>query len=139
VRVRGRPLLLWVLVALLGQLAVRALAGGTALVLAPSGRLVGLSREPLAATPFGDFLVPGLVLVVMFGVAPAVVSYGLVARRPWAWRAAVGAGVALLVWLLVEVAVGFVRSTVALNLGTAVGILALAARRAVGDDLRRSP
>ncbi len=133
--IRGRPASLWVLLALLGQLSARALAGGAALIADPTGALVGLPREPLGATPVGDFLVPGLVLALAFGVGSAVVCYGLVARREWARRGAVAVGLALLVWILVEVAVGFVRATVPLNLGTAVGVLALAARRSVRDDL----
>lgn len=129
---------LWLLLGVLGQLSVRALAGGTALVVAPSGRLVGLSREPLATTPVGDFLLPGLVLLVAFGATPAVVCYGLAARRPWARRGAVAVGLALLVWILVEAVVGFARATVLLNLVTAVGVVGLAARRAVREDLRGS-
>jgi hypothetical protein len=65
---------------LLGQLSVRAAIGGVALLVAPSGALVGLSPGPLDATPVTDFFVPGLVLLVAFGLVPSVVCYGLYIR-----------------------------------------------------------
>lgn len=136
-----RPLVHWLLVVALGQLSVRALAGGVALILAPSGALVGLSVGTLDGTPFADFLVPGIVLAMAFGLAPAVSCYALHTGRWWGWLAAAGVAVALVVWVLVEVAVGFTRPTVYLNLGTAAAVLVLAAhpviRRAETDAVAR--
>jgi len=133
-RIRGRPAILWVLLAVLGQLAVRAAIGGGALLLAPSGEIVGLSSAPLHRTPFGDFLVPGIILFVVFGLAPAVVCYALYTRRWWGWATSVGVAVAMLVWVLVEVNVGFARPTIYLNLATAGAILVLAIHPAVRHD-----
>jgi hypothetical protein len=135
-RIRDRPATLLVLLAMLGQLSVRALIGGAALLIAPSGRIVGLSTAPLDGTPFGDFLLPGIVLSTVFGIAPAVVCYALYTRRRWGWLARVGIGVALLVWIVVEVVVGFDRPTIYLNLGTAGAIVLLASRRSIrqGDS-----
>jgi uncharacterized membrane protein (UPF0136 family) len=129
-----RPLVHWLLVAALAQLSVRAVAGGVALVVAPSGALVGLSTGTLDGTPFADFLVPGAVLAVVFGLTPAVACYALHRGRWWGWLAAIGLAVALVVWVLVEVAVGFARPTVYLNVGTAVAVLVLAVHPAVRRD-----
>lgn len=134
--VRSRPLSIWVLILLLGQLSVRAFAGGGALLVAPSGTLVGLPTGPLRSTPFSDFFVPGLVLLLVFGVLPASVCYGLYAHRRWAWSGAITVALALLVWITVEVAVGFSRPTFYLNLGTAIAIGGVAAYPAVRRDLR---
>jgi len=101
------------------------------LLMAPSGGIVGLSTAPLDEAPFGDFLVPGVVLLGMFGLVPAVVCYTLYTRRRWGWLASVGVAVALLIWVLVEVAIGFDRPTIYLNLGTAGAILVLASRPSV--------
>ncbi|AUG47134.1 hypothetical protein BVU17_06175 [Haloarcula taiwanensis] len=117
----------WLLVLLLGQLSVRALVGGAALLTAPAGTLVGLPPGPLDNTPFDTFLVPGLVLFVVFGLTAAVVCYGAYATRRWARPAAVGVAVALLAWVAVEVSVGFSRPTVLLNVGTGIGVLGLVA------------
>lgn len=130
-RLRDRPLGHWLLVAALAQLSVRALAGGSALVADPSGGLVGLSTATLDGTPFGDFLVPGLVLAGVFGLLPAVAAAALLARPWWGWFASTVVAVALVVWVLVEVAAGFVRPTVALNLGTAAAIAVLAVHLSV--------
>jgi hypothetical protein len=134
--VRGRPRSVWLLVFLLGQLSVRASIGGVALLVAPSGALVGLSPGPLDATPFADFFVPGLVLLVAFGLVPSVVCYGLYTRRRWAWPTATVVALALLAWVVVEVAVGFARPTVSLNVVTAVGIGGVALHPAVRRDCR---
>jgi len=131
-----RPLVHWLLVAALAQLSVRALAGGVALVVDPSGGLVGLSTGTLNGTPFADFLVPGVVLAVAFWFPPVVACYALHTGRWWGWLAAAGVAVALVVWVLVEVAVGFARPTVYLNLGTAAAVLLLAAHPAVRRDGR---
>ena len=133
-RLRGRPAILWVLLAVLGQLAVRAAIGGVALLMAPSGEIVGLSSAPLDRTPFGDFLVPGSILLVVFGFVPAVVCYALYTRRWWGWITSVGVAVAMLVWVLVEVTIGFDRPTIYLNLVTAGAILVLAVHPSVRHD-----
>jgi hypothetical protein len=134
--VRGRPRSFWLLVLLLGQLSVRASIGGVALLVAPSGTLVGLPAEPLTNTPVGNFFVPGLVLLLLFGLLPSVVCYGLYTRRQWAWPAAITVALALLAWVVVEVAVGFSRPTVYLNVGTTIGIVGVARYPAVRSDLR---
>ncbi|MDB2240309.1 hypothetical protein SAMN06266787_102300 [Halorubrum ezzemoulense] len=134
--VRGRPISFWLLLLLLGQLSVRALAGGTALLVAPSGELVGLSTGPLDNAPIENFLLPGFALFLVFGLASSVVCYGLYTRRRWAWSGAIGVALALLVWVVVEVAVGFARPTRYLNVATAVGIAGVALSPAVRADRR---
>ena len=133
-RIRSRPVSLWLLLLLLGQLSVRALIGGTALLVAPSGKLVGLSTGPLDSTPVKDFFLPGLILFALFGLASSFVCYGLFTRRRWAWSGAIGVALALLVWVIVEVVVGFSRPTVYLNIGTAIAIVGAALHPAVRSD-----
>ncbi|MFC7116515.1 hypothetical protein ACFQH2_18380 [Natronoarchaeum sp. GCM10025703] len=93
--------------------------------------MVDLSAAPLDGTPFGDFLVTGFILFVVFGVVPAVVCYALYTRRWLGWLTGVGVAVAMLIWVVVEVAVSFDRPTIYLNLGTAGAILMLASRPSV--------
>ncbi|WP_435186473.1 hypothetical protein [Halobellus sp. EA9] len=99
-----------------------------------SGKIVGLSSAPLDGTPFENFLVPGLILFVVFGLVPAVVCYGLYTRRRWGWTTSVGVAVAMLVWVFVEVVVGFDRPTIYLNLATAGAIVVIAVHPAVRHD-----
>lgn len=125
VPLRGRPLSHWALLATLGQLAARAFVGGFALVVDPSGDLVTASPAPLAETPIDDFLLPGIVLVALFGVSPVLAGYCLHAGRQRGRVAAAAIGVALAIWVGVEVALGFARPTRSLNLATAIAVLAL--------------
>lgn len=99
---------------------------------------MGLPVGPLDNTPFGNFFVPGLVLLLLFGLLPSVVSYGLYTRRKWAWPAAIAVALALLVWVLIEVAVGFSRPTIYLNVGTSIGIMGVAVYPAVRSELREA-
>ncbi|TKX86033.1 hypothetical protein EXE43_10510 [Halorubrum sp. SS5] len=138
-RPRGRHPETLALIAVLAQLSARALVGGAALIAAPSGRIVGLSTDALDRTPFGDYLVPGIVLFAVFGVGSGAVCYGLYAGRERAPAAAAAVGLALLGWLAVEALAGFDRPTLWLNLATAVAAVALATRPAVRDDGREAP
>jgi hypothetical protein len=84
-------------------LGLGALAGGGALVLAPDGSLLGMPLATLDGTPFGSFLVPGLILFWVLGVAPLVSATLGVARRPIAPLTTVVVGVALVIWISVQV------------------------------------
>lgn len=97
------PLGLWVY--LLGALflAVTALYGGGMLVLDPTGGSVGMPVEWLDGTPFSDYLLPGLVLFGVLGVGALAVVLWLLLRWPGARYAAVGLGVALVGWIVVQV------------------------------------
>ncbi|QCC47934.1 hypothetical protein [Halobellus limi] len=122
---RGRSIGVGLLIVALGQLSVRAVLGGSALLLDPSGSVVGLSVGTLSGTPFRSFLVPGALLLVVFGLVPAAVAAALYEGQRWGRPAAVTVAVALVGWVAVEVAVGFDRPTAYLNLATAAALVAL--------------
>ena len=86
----------------------------------------------LEGSPFGDFLVPGLILLVVLGLFPLVVLYGLSRRYQWAWWLAVAVGVGLVIWITTEVSLlgylpgaGIVLQTVFGLVGVAIIALAL--------------
>jgi len=96
--------------------ALSGLAGGVALVIDPSGGVLRMPVSALRSGPFTDFLVPGLILLLVLGVFPAAVAVALW-RRPrwsamagperafgehWSWVGAGVVGVGLLIWLAVE-------------------------------------
>ena len=55
-------------------LGLGALFGGGALILAPDGHLLGMPVKLLAGSPFPSFLVPGIILFGLIGVAPLMAA-----------------------------------------------------------------
>ncbi len=69
-----------------------------------------------------DYILPGIFLLVVMGLAPLLLTYGLLARlkwrwaerlsrsseHHWAWTGTLGLSVTLVVWLIVqELLIGF--------------------------------
>lgn len=132
-----RNTLLW----LLALLGLGALGGGGLLVVAPSGRLLGMPLLLLAGSPFTDFLVPGIVLFTVLGVAPCLLVVALL-KKPtsrwaerlncfddmhWAWTGSIYVAFALIGWIQMEMvflnAVSWLHTV---YMGWAVAILLVA-------------
>lgn len=118
-------MLRWTLVGVLGQLAVRAVLGGTVLVLDPSGEAVGRSTDLLDPLPIGDFRLPGLVLLTVFGLGSVATGVAVAQRRPSAWIAGTVVGAGLLCWIGLQWALGSAGLTTALNAATGAAAIAL--------------
>ena len=86
-------------------LSVGALAGGFVLILAPRGEIMPLPVSALAGSPFETYLGPGLILFGVLGLGPLVAARLTWLRHPWAPVAAFIVGVALLIWVAVEIAI----------------------------------
>lgn len=112
-----RPVAVTALVVLLSLLGIGATVSAAALIVAPDGHLIQLPQSLLANAPFTNFLVPGILLFLFIGVYPLVVAYSIW-RQPdwrwpdtinpfrsfhWSWAASLAAGVALLVWITVQI------------------------------------
>jgi len=110
-----RPLTLWPLLVLLLFLGLGGLYGGFAMLTDPTGGSLQLT-EVLPLLPVSNYILPGLFLAVVMGVAPLFLAYGLLARpvwnrlrrlsrwsgHHWAWTGTVAFGVTLALWLLVQ-------------------------------------
>jgi hypothetical protein len=100
-----RPATVWILLILLVVQGLGGLAGGLSLTLAPDGSIMKMSTSLLDGSPFHDFLIPGLILMLVLGVLPLVAAVGLWLRRRWAWYASFVVGCGLMIWILVEVTI----------------------------------
>jgi peptidoglycan/LPS O-acetylase OafA/YrhL len=81
------------------------LVGGIGLVADPSGAFFQFPETWLDGSPFGDYLIPGLILLVVLGAGPLIALVAVWRRLPWARRAAQLVGVGLIVWIAVEVVI----------------------------------
>ena len=113
---RSRPVTVYVLLALLVVLGLWGLVGGIGMLMDPSGEGMGLDVSLLTSVPVNDFLIPGLILLTVFGVLPLLAAYGMWAFSNWAllqrlnpwpdyhwsWSWARVIGVLLLLWIVLE-------------------------------------
>jgi hypothetical protein len=118
----------YILMFLLLFQSITAIAGGWGLVSNPSGSNLGFSVTMLEHSPFPDFLIPGLFLLVVLGIGPAVIFYGLI-KKPkfrlaeminiyknyhWSWTFSYYLGIVLVLWI--DIQVYFLRETSILHL-----------------------
>jgi hypothetical protein len=83
--------------------AIGGIPAGVAMIADPIGN-IGLSVDLLEGTPFGDYLIPGLILAVVLGVFPLIVFFGLLLRYRWSWWLSLAVGGGLVIWIATEVA-----------------------------------
>ena len=102
---------------LLSFLGLSALGGGGALILSPSGKLLGgLPLSILERSPFHDFLIPGIILFLVLGLVPCLLVFALLRKREnkiaeyfnffkgmhWAWSFSIYVAFSLIIWIQVE-------------------------------------
>ena len=64
-------------------LGIGAVFGGTVLVIDPSGGLLNMPTTMLKHSPFKNFLLPGIILLVILGLVPIIIAFGLITGREW--------------------------------------------------------
>lgn len=111
-----RPLALYLLIALLTLLGVTAGYGGFNLVADPSGARLQMPLAFLERSPFHDYLIPGIILLLVLGVTSLVTALALwlqphwaianelerLIHQHWAWTLTVTIGFALVIWIIVQ-------------------------------------
>jgi len=86
-------------------LGMGALGGGLVLIVAPRGEIMPLPLSALAGSPFETYLGPGLILFAVLGIGPLAAARLAWQRHPLGPFAAFIVGMALLVWVAVEIAI----------------------------------
>jgi len=79
-----QPPALWILLLWLLFLAFGGLYGGITMLLDPTGKLLQ-ADQLLPLLPVPNFILPGLFLLFMMGLAPLVLIYALLVRPRWGW------------------------------------------------------
>jgi peptidoglycan/LPS O-acetylase OafA/YrhL len=83
--------------------ALSGLGGGVFLIADPTGETLNLPLSFLRNSPFPDYLIPGIILFTVLGVYPLIVTAGLWKRKYWGWLGSIFLGIALLIWIFVEI------------------------------------
>ncbi|MEO2206617.1 hypothetical protein ABGV42_23160 [Paenibacillus pabuli] len=82
-RKQGLGRLSWALILLQGFLGIGAIVGGGGLIIDPSGSLLHMPNSLLEHSPFGNFLFPGIILLLVLGIMPIVIAISLIAHSHW--------------------------------------------------------
>jgi hypothetical protein len=111
-----KPFALYILLLLLLALGAGGIYGGFLLTDDPSGRLLQMPLNALQGSPFQDFLIPGIILLLFNGFLPLLIAYGLIVQpdwkwperlniypnRHWAWTFSLYCGIILGIWIGVQ-------------------------------------
>lgn len=133
-----KPVTLWLLIASLVFLSFGGLYGGILMLTDPSGKSLQMdSVLPQLLVP--NYILPGLFLLFVMGLAPLFLTYCLLARPKWirlpalvrhywAWTTTLALGIVLLLWLSLQaMLIGFqwpIQYVTAVN-GLLIVLLAL--------------
>lgn len=105
-----------ILLVLLAFLGLGAIAGGGVLIISPNGKLIGMPLSMLDHSSFKSFLIPGIILFLLLGIAPSLLIIALL-KKPtsklaerinffkdmhWAWSYAIYVGFTLIFWIQIE-------------------------------------
>ncbi len=96
-------LIRWIAIATLIFLGVTALIGALPLIIDPSGALLRMPLSLLEHSPFSDYLIPGIILLVADGLLSFLVLIFVLRRVPrCGWWIALQ-GCVLFGWITIEV------------------------------------
>ncbi|MBU2650814.1 MAG: hypothetical protein KKA81_07755 [Bacteroidetes bacterium] len=100
---KSKPLCIYFLIVLMIFQGLSGLGGGIGLIIDPSGETLHIPLNWLQGSPFSDFLIPGIILLLVLGLFPLAVSYALIRKLSWSWMASLVVGIALIIWIVVEI------------------------------------
>ena len=105
-----------ILIGLLVFLGIGAIGGGGVYIISPSGKLMGMPLSMLNKSPFDNFLIPGIILFSVLGIAPTLLARALYRKTAsklaerfnffidmhWTWTFSIYVAFALIIWLQIE-------------------------------------
>lgn len=90
-------------------LAIISIPSGALLVSSPGGEAIGaqvILPHLTSRLPFiHDFTLVGIFLIVVFGLLPLILSYGLWVEKRWAWSLSILLGITEIGWIVTEVVI----------------------------------
>ncbi len=83
-------------------IGIGAVPAGLAMIIDPSGRSLTMPLEMLANSPFSDFLIPGIFLLLINGIGSLIGGIASFLRNKLSGEIAIGLGIFLLGWILAQ-------------------------------------
>jgi hypothetical protein len=105
---------------------------GIVFLIDPSGALVDMPLSHLDKLPIDTFFLPGLYLLIVYGIGSAVIAYGLVRQLFWAPVAGLLLGLVLIAWVIGQIILWgepAILQYLYLSIGAAIFLLSLMVRK----------
>ncbi|NQV38257.1 MAG: hypothetical protein HQ509_09675 [Candidatus Marinimicrobia bacterium] len=101
---------------LLGFLGLGAIGGGGALIISPTGELIGMPLSMLEKSPFSSFFIPGVILFSVLGLIPLLLIIALLKKTEsklaeqinlfkdmhWSWTYSIYIAFTLISWIQIQ-------------------------------------
>ncbi len=84
-------------------IAIGAIPAGLAMVIEPDGVTLGMTTDILSDSPFENFFIPGLVLLIVIGMANAIGAFLAIRRDKYSGVFGVGLGFGLIGWTIIQI------------------------------------
>ena len=78
------------------------IASGLMFIIAPDGSLMGISTEVLIDTPFKDYLIPGILLLILIGLGHIFAAILSFQKNRFSHYIDVAIGFAMAIWIIVQ-------------------------------------
>jgi len=76
---------------------------GIIFLIDPSGELMEMPPSHLDKLPIDTFFLPGLFLLIVYGIGSAIIAYGLIRQLIWAPVAGILLGLVLVGWVIGQI------------------------------------
>lgn len=100
---QSKTLSIYLLIFLMLFQGISGILGGIGLVMDPSGETLQIPISWLNNSPFSNYLIPGIILLILLGIFPVIISIGIWTKTPWSWLGALTISLALIIWIGVEI------------------------------------
>ena len=83
--------------------SISAIYAAIAFISDPSGAALGMTTEELVHSPFHNFLIPGIVLLIINGILPVIILILMLLRYTYYPQLILFQGVLLSAWIIIQV------------------------------------
>ena len=82
---------------------ISACFGGIVLVMDPTGSIIQMPVELLKHSPFTNFLIPGLILLIIIGIGSIVTTVFVISKNKYFPKIITASGSALMIWIITQI------------------------------------